>query len=276
MNLFIRPDGKLVRYLHIPRTGGRFTDIICGESCKKALENSRIAYEVRSEEERAPHMQSKTARWLLDNNLSPFLLVTGDCDAGGISCVEMTHIPLAESNRFIEALRARDPDVPELGNTFTVIRHPVDRFKSTFPTFCDYLNGSYRVSKINSYDEFVFVMETVYVNKVVQTVRQDHKQAYLELGFLGMKNAPVQWWRSQLDYIDETVNIWRYEDGLGDEYFRWLEGLFGEGVRIEVPERANEVWKAPYDLLKFRLRMFDKFIPWIEEYCKEEIKALGY
>ena len=37
----------------------------------------------------------------------------------------------------------------------------------------------------------------------------------------------VNWFRPQVDFLTSETNIWKFEDGFGEDFSEWLSGLLG-------------------------------------------------
>ena len=41
------------------------------------------------------------------------------------------------------------------------------------------------------------------------------------------------WYRSQMDFLTEETQIWRFEDGFKDEFVSWLGGTIGVDLEFQ-------------------------------------------
>ena len=54
----------------------------------------------------------------------------------------------------------------------------------------------------------------------------------------------ANWFRSQIDFMTDRTKIWKYEDGMGDNFVRWLGDIIGVDLKfdedIEYPKSRDE------------------------------------
>ena len=48
------------------------------------------------------------------------------------------------------------------------------------------------------------------------------------------------WFRPQLDFLTGETNVWRFEDGLGDDFAAWLSGIIGIDITIRQDVQYDE------------------------------------
>ena len=51
-----------------------------------------------------------------------------------------------------------------------------------------------------------------------------------------LQNAPlseaVNWFRPQVDFISDKTHIWKFEDGFGDDFGKWVGDIIGEDIKM--------------------------------------------
>jgi hypothetical protein len=43
----------------------------------------------------------------------------------------------------------------------------------------------------------------------------------------------VNWYRSQLDFLSDKTHVWRFEDGLGENFSSWLSDIVGVDIKMD-------------------------------------------
>ena len=109
-------------------------------------------------------------------------------------------------------------DIPN----FSIVRNPVDRF----------ISGS-------------IYLKRLYGNDSQEQFEDPH------LFFSMIANIPLvdpsfsaNWFRSQVDFMSENTKIWKYEDGMGENFVNWLGDLIGVDLKfdedIDYPKSKDE------------------------------------
>ena len=62
----------------------------------------------------------------------------------------------------------------------------------------------------------------------------------------------ANWFRSQIDFMTDRTKIWKYEDGMGDNFVSWLSGIVGVDLDFEhdvyypkAQDESNKLEKTP-------------------------------
>ena len=127
----------------------------------------------------------------------------------------------------------------------TVIRDPIDRFFSA----SIYLTQAYGTN--------------------IQKAAEDEEQLR-EMIKEFPKPENLNWWRPQVDFLSEKTHIWRYENGLGRRFSKWLSGHLGLNIKMDAfakyptnrHERTGQLTRTP------------KLIENIKKICKHDIEQL--
>ena len=60
----------------------------------------------------------------------------------------------------------------------------------------------------------------------IQELMEDKMMFYQMLQNFPLSQA-VNWFRPQVDFLTSETNIWKFEDGFGDDFAEWLSGVLG-------------------------------------------------
>ena len=89
-------------------------------------------------------------------------------------------------------------DIPH----FSIVRNPITRFKSASL----YLNR--------------------FVGDDVEQVMEDRQSFFSTLkAMIWHYPESANWFRSQVDFVTDITNVWKFEDGFGDNFTNWLSGI---------------------------------------------------
>ena len=132
-------------------------------------------------------------------------------------------------------------DIPHL----TIIRNPIDKFFSA----SIYLTQAYGLN--------------------IQKAAEDESQLY-DMIHEYPKPENLNWWRPQVDFLSEKTHIWRYENGLGRRFSKWLSEIIGVNIKMDAfakyptnrHERTGQLTRTP------------KLIENIKKICKQDIEQL--
>ena len=149
---------------------------------------------------------------------------------------EITHFPRELYEKYFG-----EEDIPHI----TIIRDPIDRFFSA----SIYLTQAYGTN--------------------IQKAAEDEEQLR-EMIKEFPKPENLNWWRPQVDFLSEKTHIWRYENGLGRRFSKWLSGHLGLNIIMDAfakyptnrHERTGQLTRTP------------KLIENIKKICKHDIEQL--
>lgn len=170
---------------------------------------------------------------------------------------ELLHLNLQEENNLIKLCKIKTPDV-----RFTVIRDPVEKFISfsaVFESHIKLLGLSWK--DMENPTNFHEVMENV-------GFISGGEDGSLHLT-MGLKRLNSNAYIDQRQYIDNTVKVWRFEDGLGENFVEWLNSM---GMSVEF--KPVEYKTKSFD--KHKTDFSDNMKDVIYNYFKPECEALGY
>jgi hypothetical protein len=82
------------------------------------------------------------------------------------------------------------------------------------------------------------------------------------------------WYRPMVDYLEPHNNLWRFEDGFGDEFAEWMSNLLNMRFKLYQPPMYLKVGKpyTKHSQLEYMHPDYRKIevTPDIERYVKEE------
>ena len=91
---------------------------------------------------------------------------------------------------------------------FTIVRNPIDRFFS-----CS------------------IFLKRMYGDDI-QEAMEDPVMFHSMLENFPLTQA-VNWFRSQVDFLTDDTNIWKFEDGFGEDFSEWLSEIVGAEIEIK-------------------------------------------
>jgi hypothetical protein len=131
----------------------------------------------------------------------------------------------------------------------TVVREPVDRFISILSTIADqewFLKNKIFKNQ-NSFNEFVN-------EKVI--------------------NSDNNWFRPQVNFIDNETKIWKYENGFGNSFVNWIKEISNFEIKNKV--NLKHIFKTmDYDNKK-KIILSEKEKNLIKNYYYQDYKILEY
>ena len=104
----------------------------------------------------------------------------------------------------------------------TIIRNPIDRFISA----------------------------SLYINRMYgncQELMEDEHYFYSMLENFPLTES-ISWYRPQLDYLTNKTHIWRFEDGFGKDFVRWLRDIIGIDLKFDKNIKYNTSSDEGYKL----------------------------
>ena len=89
----------------------------------------------------------------------------------------------------------------------TIVRNPIDRFFSA----------------------------SIFLKRIYGECQEEMEDAMMFYSMLD--NFPlsqgINWFRSQLDFISEETNVWRFEDGFGIDFNNWMSQILGVEFQVK-------------------------------------------
>ena len=161
------------------------------------------------------------------------LLWKNDCDWDEINLDTglgvMTMMHGAEIAHWHKEIYEEHLDVKDIPN-FSIIRNPFDKF----------ISGSVYLKRLYGNDcQELFEDENLFFSMLANIPTLD-------------PNFSANWFKSQVDFMTDRTHIWKYEDGMGENFVSWLSGIIGVDLKfdedIEYPksrDEGNKLEKTP-------------------------------
>lgn len=171
---------------------------------------------------------------------------------------ELLHLNLQEETALA---RLCDRELPQ--RRFTVIRNPVDKFISFSNVYYSFVQPiGIDWKQLEDYELFSSTMDKFgYLRK---TNDDTH---LLTMGIRTLNNNA---YIDQREFIDDSVSVWKYEDGLGQEFVDWLNN----DVKLNVKLTDSTYNKRSFD--NHKRNFSDKFIQVLHRYYHDELQHFGY
>lgn len=133
---------------------------------------------------------------------------------------------------------------------FTIIRNPIDRFISMFYSSILKDNLNINVNEIfknkNNFEKFIF-----------QQITQI--------------NYHTNWFLPQVNFINSSCKIWKFESGFGINFYKWLEKNFN----IKIKNNSFKYDKLNYDFYK-KNKLPKKSMNLIRNFYKQDFATFKY
>ena len=108
---------------------------------------------------------------------------------------------------------------------FTIIRNPIDRFISMF------------------YSSIVKDKLCINVDKIFKNKSNFERFIFEQITQI---NYCTNWFLPQVNFINSSCKIWKFEDGFGVNFFKWLKKNF----KIKIKNNVFDYQKLNYDFCK--------------------------
>ena len=167
-------------------------------------------------------------------------------DYFGIPHYQHSFIDDCEIVHFYRDLYEKHCDIEGIPQ-IAVIRNPVNRFISA-STYLLTLYGKKIQQRMEDYNEFVSIIENFHNDLDVEA---------------------INWWKPEIDYLTDKTHLWKFEDGLGDDFGDWMS------EKLEVPFKIDS--NMNYGMNKyedFKLDKTDKLVENIKRFFSEDIEKL--
>ena len=221
----ILTNGKTeVCFLHIPRTGGRYTTNL--------LNNNGYDYakDFPGSGHRVIHWKGK----------------------------ELLHLNLHEEKYLAEVCGRSLPE-----NRFTVVRNPVDKFLSFSAMFESFIKlAGIGWKEMEDPGALKQAMEHF------GFIGGDEGQA--QEMFFGFRNMGNNSCIDQRYYIDDSVKVWKFENGLGKNFIEWLN----DEMKLDVKQSEVSYPMRSFD--NHKREFSDKLVENLSNYFQNEIQHFGY
>ena len=127
----------------------------------------------------------------------------------------------------------------------TIVRNPIDRF----------ISCSIFLRKLYGDDIDEMLEDEMYFYSMIQNYPLSQS---------------VNWFRSQLDFISDKTHIWKFEDGFGDNFGKWVSDIIG----VDIQMRSDmPVQKLPTDETR-KVKRSAKLLDNIRNLYRKDIETL--
>ena len=128
---------------------------------------------------------------------------------------------------------------------FTVVRNPIDRFFSC----------------------------SIFLKRMYGDDIQEAMEDPVMFGSM-LDNFPltqaVNWFRPQMDFLTDDTNVWKFEDGFGDNFGKWVSDIIG----VDIKMRSDmPVQKLPTDETR-KVKRSAKLLDNIRNLYRKDIETL--
>ena len=154
---------------------------------------------------------------------------------------EIPHLHYPYYNKFTD-----NGKIPQ----FTIIRNPVDRFISMLLTVSKKDNLEFNIEEILNDEKLLFN----FINEQIMYF-----------------NYSTNWFLPQFNFINPNCKIWKYEDGLGKEFYIWLRDTFN----IDIIDENVTYEKSYFDEYK-KIELKKETIDYIKKYYEYDFKLFNY
>lgn len=171
---------------------------------------------------------------------------------------ELLHLNLHEEKRLAEVCGRSLPE-----NRFTVVRNPVDKFLSFSAMFESFIKlAGIGWKEMEDPGALKQVMEHFGF-----IAGNDGQSQEMFFGFRDMGNNSCI---DQRYYIDDTVKVWKFENGLGKNFVEWLN----DEMKLDVKQSQVSYVKKSFD--DHKRDFSDKLIENLSNYFQNEMQYFGY
>ena len=132
--------------------------------------------------------------------------------------IEVAHFHREYYEKYLDA-----KDIPHI----TIVRNPIDRF----------ISSSIYLKRLYGDD--------------IQELMENEMYFYSMLENYPCKES-VNWYRPQVDFISDKTHIWKFEDGLGENFANWISDIVGVDIELEQgieypkdPDEHNKLDRTP-------------------------------
>tara|TARA_R110000803_G_scaffold131376_1_gene198669 strand:- start:799 stop:1389 length:591 start_codon:yes stop_codon:yes gene_type:complete len=186
------------------------------------------------------HIPRTGGRYIYKNLFKEHLCEHADFDLGELyDHREIPHLTFPEYEEYLNK---------NIDQKFAVIRDPVTRFVSQ-------LKSSVFKDRIES-----ILKDQESLNKFINDALID-------------KNNLGNWFVPQIKFLDYKTKLWKFEDGLQDNFFKWLTNNFG--LQIKSKKLSSDYFINGIDI-KFNVELNNNQVNYIKNYYYQDYKVLGY
>jgi hypothetical protein len=145
-----------------------------------------------------------------------------------------------------------------------IVRNPIERFISSsyrIQSFFDFFDIDFY--ELEDYENFVYYMKTHIYYIVIDN---------LPIYFKGIINHPSNWYLPQIEYVDDSVDVWKYENGLNQNFVNFLEE---HNVFVKKEHIFSEK-ESLHDVDRHSDKLTSKILDNVEKYYHDDMVKFGY
>ena len=80
----------------------------------------------------------------------------------------------------------------------------------------------------------------------------------------------LNWYRPQVDFLSDKTHVWRFEDGIGDEFSSWISGIVGVDIKMDKDLKYLKHPKMREDSPDSRLKKTDALIDNLKVFYRKD------
>ena len=70
----------------------------------------------------------------------------------------------------------------------------------------------------------------------------------------------LNWYRPQVDFLSDKTHVWKFEDGIGEEFSSWISGIVGVDIKMDKDLKYLKHPRMREDSVESRLKKTDALI----------------
>ena len=83
----------------------------------------------------------------------------------------------------------------------------------------------------------------------------------------------LNWYRPQVDFISDKTHVWKFEDGIGDEFSTWISGIVGVDIKMDKDLKYLKHPKMREDSVESRLKKTDALIDNLKIFYRKDFST---
>ena len=83
----------------------------------------------------------------------------------------------------------------------------------------------------------------------------------------------LNWYRPQVDFISDKTHVWKFEDGIGDEFSTWISGIVGVDIKMDKDLKYLKHHKMREDSVESRLKKTDALIDNLKIFYRKDFST---
>ena len=185
------------------------------------------------------------------------------------------HIPRT-GGRFIEVNLAKNRweyepielyGIPHYHHSFIEDCEIAHFHKDLYEKYCD-VDGIEQIAVVRNPVDRFFSASTYFMQVYGPDIQEKLEDDFDNIIDNFPHSETGNWWRPQVDFINDKTHIWMFEDGLGIDFGYWMS------EKLEVPFEIDQYAKYAKNQLegKFKLKRTPKLVENVKRYYIEDIE----